>query len=819
MADTAYNYNNAAYYDHIYNSEFTSEEDRNRIFFGIAQCLEREINPKTVLDVGCALGGVVHAFRRLGIESYGIDISEYAVSAAPEEIRPYLNAQSALAPLPADFPARFDLVICMEVAEHMPEEEASALIGRLCELGDTVVFSSSPCDFEDKTHYNVQQAEYWCKLFAKFGYFRCLDKTLSSMVEWTMCFTKMELSAPQIVEMYERGNRIADLLRKRPRYRGILFFDRGAGLETDAPMPFEYVAGEAFSLPLELNGVSMLRVIPMLQHGCLIEKISLVTPNRALSPAATNGLTFDGVTGFPTTEPFVDFDLSGVIDLHGALEAVIHPVLLDQETYFLSGLSEIKKERDQLAARLSAVEGNPAWRLTAPLRAMGKALRKLLNKLAHNGITRRVGKLRGYIRQHGFKTVMKSIVYRILHRPMPAPAPVPTSRDAKLALKEQYTDTTCAVQAIPAYLSDEKVRRLNLVTDSLEANSLLGGVATALIVATIFCEKNDYELRIITRRSPATPINYENIVKLNNLKKPRRVTYFSDFSEKPDGKSSYKIDITQDDIFFATSWWSAEAIRRTTLRKRFFYIIHEVETYFYNFGGERVMCESVMNDPNIDFIINSHYLNDYFKENEPNVYGNGVYFEPAFSQELFHPAAQARSGKKRLFFYGRPGNPRNLFNLGVNILDKAIQQNVIDTDQWEICLAGANVPVITFCNGKKTVNMGQLSWQDYAEFLRTVDVALCLMYTPHPSYPPYDAACSGGVVVTNRHLNKRDFPQCKNVLMADLNEESLLETLREGIRLSQDKEARARNCQEAAIPRDWEETLADTLRFMEEKAQ
>ena len=126
---------------------------------------------------------------------------------------------------------------------------------------------------------------------------------------------------------------------------------------------------------------------------------------------------------------------------------------------------------------------------------------------------------------------------------------------------------------------------------------------------------------------------------------------------------------------------------------------------------------------------------------------------------------------------------------------------------------------MTFCDGTKSVNMGQMSWKEYAEFLRTVDLALCLMYTPHPSYPPFDAACSGGVVVTNRYLNKQEFPQCRNVLMADLTDESLLQALDEGVRLALDPDTRRKNFEASAIPESWEETLQDTLRWMEEKVR
>ena len=68
-------------------------------FFGnIADKIIETINPKTVLDVGCAAGYLVAALRDRGVEAYGIDVSEFAISCAREDIKPYCRVCSALEP-------------------------------------------------------------------------------------------------------------------------------------------------------------------------------------------------------------------------------------------------------------------------------------------------------------------------------------------------------------------------------------------------------------------------------------------------------------------------------------------------------------------------------------------------------------------------------------------------------------------------------------------------------------------------------------------------------------------------------------------------
>ena len=61
-----------------------------------------------------------------------------------------------------------------------------------------------------------------------------------------------------------------------------------------------------------------------------------------------------------------------------------------------------------------------------------------------------------------------------------------------------------------------------------------------------------------------------------------------------------------------------------------------------------------------------------------------------------------------------------------------------------------------------------LDWRDYQALVSTMDAALVLMDTPHPSYPPLDLAAAGAAVLTNRHPGKEDLSDLSaNILIAD----------------------------------------------------
>lgn len=163
-------------------------------------------HPKTVLDAGCAMGHLVAALRDRGVEAYGLDISEYAISKVREDIRPYCVVGSLGEKLPDSLPDHFDLVTTIEVMEHLYSEDGEKAIANLCSLADMILFCSTPDDFSDPTHVNVQQREYWAKLFAQNGFFDVLDARPLFLTEYAVCYKKTDNWLRQI-EDYERNIR------------------------------------------------------------------------------------------------------------------------------------------------------------------------------------------------------------------------------------------------------------------------------------------------------------------------------------------------------------------------------------------------------------------------------------------------------------------------------------------------------------------------------------------------------------------------------------------------------------------------------------
>lgn len=211
----------------IYNAEYYKEYDvgcgkvdysdseyTKGFLTQIAQKIADDLHPRTVLDAGCAMGHLVAALRDLGVEAYGVDISKYAISKVREDIRPFCNVGSLTEPLPSGLPDRYDLVVTVEVLEHLYEDEGRQAIRNICKLTDEVLFTSTPDDFTEPTHVNVQQREYWCRVFFENGFVDDLNYRPRYLTSHALLFRRSANMGRQI-EDYERNIRISECVHQQ----------------------------------------------------------------------------------------------------------------------------------------------------------------------------------------------------------------------------------------------------------------------------------------------------------------------------------------------------------------------------------------------------------------------------------------------------------------------------------------------------------------------------------------------------------------------------------------------------------------------------
>lgn len=190
----------AYYFEHCCGKPYRRDEHWVNFFGGIADRIVARIQPQRVLDAGCALGLLVEALRDRGVDGEGIDLSSYAITNVPEAVKPFCRHGSIV----EEFPDRYDLIVTIEVLEHMPPRDGEAAIANICRHTDDVLFSSTPSDVREPSHVNLQPPEYWAEQFAGHGFFRDVDFDASFVTPWAIRFRRSTEPLPRIVRNYER---------------------------------------------------------------------------------------------------------------------------------------------------------------------------------------------------------------------------------------------------------------------------------------------------------------------------------------------------------------------------------------------------------------------------------------------------------------------------------------------------------------------------------------------------------------------------------------------------------------------------------------
>jgi SAM-dependent methyltransferase len=127
-----------------------------------------------ILDVGCGPGIYVKALQEAGFDATGVDIDPRC---------PYIQMDVFSDEFCAAYTAApgrgytFDLCLCLEVAEHLPENRAGAFVRLLTRVAPTVVFSAAVPGQGGHGHINCQPKQYWEQKFGEHNYVLDKDRT------------------------------------------------------------------------------------------------------------------------------------------------------------------------------------------------------------------------------------------------------------------------------------------------------------------------------------------------------------------------------------------------------------------------------------------------------------------------------------------------------------------------------------------------------------------------------------------------------------------------------------------------------------------
>jgi SAM-dependent methyltransferase len=138
----------------------------------VAPLVLRLARIKSVIDVGCGIGGWLRAFVENGVPVIrGVDGSHVDLSKLYFE-SDLFTAIDLRQPLKLE--GQYDLAICLEVVEHLDCQSGRALVQALTDLAPLILFSAAVPGQGGVGHINEQWPSYWGQVFAQYG-FKMLD--------------------------------------------------------------------------------------------------------------------------------------------------------------------------------------------------------------------------------------------------------------------------------------------------------------------------------------------------------------------------------------------------------------------------------------------------------------------------------------------------------------------------------------------------------------------------------------------------------------------------------------------------------------------
>ena len=280
----------------------------------------------------------------------------------------------------------------------------------------------------------------------------------------------------------------------------------------------------------------------------------------------------------------------------------------------------------------------------------------------------------------------------------------------------------------------------------------------------------------------------------------------------------------REDIFIGYSWMTmrlAHHASKALNGKLPIFFIQEFEPIFHHFDSLRFLADETYTFPH-NAVFNSPQLARYFENKQIGVFSQdnpGCFctFKHGISKIKRPTIKDLKKRKiKKVLIYARPERHagRNLFEVSIMALKKAIENQTFPLSEWEfygIGSLGSDAEKIYLTNDLTLKLLPKVSYSEYANSLSQYDIGISLMYAPHPSVPPLEMAAAGMLVVTTKFENRTALETAKissNIISADHTISSITSSIKQAVIQTTDYQSRYTNSH-LDWPTSWTESFND----------
>lgn len=173
----------------------------------IADIIFKRFRPKRLVDLGAGCNVYGHRFATHGVDVLALD----GVVPPKEHSFPIMSVVRDLTVPFDNIFGRFDLAVCFEVAEHIPESLSDVFLSNILQFSDRLLLSAAQPNQGGHHHVNERPKRYWVARLAEKGFAYNRPETGRLLTELTAARPPFMWMVEQI-SVYDRGSGARDRL-------------------------------------------------------------------------------------------------------------------------------------------------------------------------------------------------------------------------------------------------------------------------------------------------------------------------------------------------------------------------------------------------------------------------------------------------------------------------------------------------------------------------------------------------------------------------------------------------------------------------------